>query len=75
MKVIREDNQDGMDTPSIFMVPLLVSWGIQRCNVKDCANNPTTIIAETEAPVFGMCEQHYQEAIKKGKLTLQLEFP
>lgn len=75
MKVVRDKNQDGIDTPNISMIPLLTSWNITRCNVKGCTSRPNTIICETEAPVFGMCEQHYQEAVKKGKITLQLEFP
>lgn len=75
MRVIREEDQDGMNTPSIMMVPLLVSWDIKRCNIKDCANNPTTIIADTEAPVFGMCEDHYQKFSKtEGKVNLSLDY-
>lgn len=75
MEIIRDENQDGMNTPSMFMVPLLVSWGIKRCNLKDCKNNPTTIITGTEAGVFGMCEDHFQEAKKtEGKFKMSLEF-
>lgn len=74
MNIIRDEQQDGFDTPSLFMIPLLVSWGIKRCNIKDCKNNPTTIITNTEAPVFGLCESHYQEFKGKSKVQLNLEF-
>ena len=74
MNIIRDGQQDGFDTPSLFMIPLLVSWGINRCNIKDCKNNPTTIITNTEVPVFGLCESHYQEIKATGKVKLNLEF-
>ncbi len=75
MKIIRDENQNGMNTPCISIIPLLVGWGIKRCNIVNCKNNPTTIISGTEAPVFGMCENHFQEAANtKGNYNLKLEF-
>ena len=72
MKVIRDENQNG-DTPAISMLPILTDWGINRCNVKACTRKPTTIIRHQDAGVFGMCEKHYQESVKAGKVKLQLE--
>lgn len=75
MNIIRDNEQDGMNTPAISMIPLLVSWGIKRCNVVDCKNNPTTIVSGTEAGTFGMCEHHFQEASETpGNYKLSLEF-
>lgn len=69
MKVIRDEECGG-----IMMLPILIDWDIHRCNVKGCKNEPTTIVTETEAPVFGLCEDHYQEGVEKGKMKLELEF-
>ena len=69
MYVIRNEEANG-----IGMIPLLIAWKIARCNIKDCKNKPNTIIANTSAPVFGMCEEHYQEAVQAGKVKLELEF-
>jgi len=77
MNIIRDEEQDGMNAPAFSMIPLLVQWGIKRCNWVGCTNNPTTIIAGAGAdiPVFGMCEQHYQEVKKvDGTHNLTLEF-
>lgn len=75
MKIIRSESQDGMNTPDIAMIPLFVSWGIRRCNLKGCKRNPTTIVANTQAPAFGMCEDHFQEASNTvGDYNLELEF-
>lgn len=78
MNIIRDEDQDGMNTPALSMIPLLVQWKIKRCNWVGCTNSPTTIIAGAGAdiPVFGMFEHHYQ-GIKKlgdGKYNLTLEF-
>ena len=70
MKIIRDNELNG-----IMMIPLLTQWNVKRCNLKDCTNKPTTIITETAAGVFGMCENHYQEAqATKGKFKIKLEF-
>lgn len=55
------------------MLPILIDWGVDRCNIKGCPNKPTTIIKHDEAGVFGMCEEHFQDATGKGKLTLEIE--
>ena len=72
MIVIRDDNQKG-PRPAISMLPILIDWGVDRCNIKGCPNKPTTIIKHDEAGVFGMCEEHFQDATGKGKLTLEIE--
>ena len=70
MTIIRDEECSG-----IMMIPLLIQWGINRCNVKDCAESPTTIISGViGAPVFGMCEKHYLESKEKGKLDYTLDF-
>lgn len=74
MHIIRDKKQDGSDITSVFMIPLLVEWGIKRCNIEYCKNKPTTIIIHTEVPVFGLCESHYQEIKATGKVKLNLEF-
>ncbi len=69
MNIIRDE------TNPIMILPLLVSWGIGHCNVKDCAEKPTTIISNVpDVPVFGMCEQHYQAGAEAGKFKYKLEF-
>ena len=55
-------------------MPLLIQWHISRCNVKDCKNKPTTIIKGLIKTPFGLCETHYQEGKKAGKMTHTLEF-
>ena len=75
MNIIRDPGQAGTNTPNISIIPLMVQWGVKRCNLVGCENRPTTIIAGTTAPVFGMCEEHFQEAIKfDGNVKLSLEF-
>lgn len=70
MQIIRDDSQNGMTTPCITMIPLLVQWGIKRCNIEDCKNSPTTIISGLEgAPVFGICEEHYTDFTKEDKVV------
>lgn len=79
MNIIRDAEQDGMNTPAISMIPIFVSWGIRRCNIVDCKNNPTTIITNIpDVPgisALGMCEHHYQEAVNtKGNYKFNAEF-
>ena len=70
MNIIRDDELSG-----IMMIPLLNNWGINRCNIKDCKGKPTTIITGVpDVPRFGMCENHYKECKKAGKLNHTLEF-
>ena len=74
MNIIRDENQSGFDTPAISMIPLFVSWGVNRCNVEGCASQPTTIISATGFPVIGMCEAHYKAAEKQQKFSYKIEF-
>jgi hypothetical protein len=70
MNIIRDEEFSGT-----AMLPLLIQWGIKRCNVKDCTHDPSTIIAGVpDVPVLGMCEDHYQQAKEKGKFSYKLEF-
>jgi len=70
MNVIRDEELNGLG-----MIPLFFSWGIRRCNMKDCKNKPSTIIANTLSPKpFGLCEDHYQQGVKEGTMKMVLEF-
>jgi len=70
MNVIRDQEMGGL-----LMIPLFQQWGIRRCNVKDCKEKHTTIIAGVhEVPKFGLCEKHYKESKKKGKFDYTLDF-
>ena len=59
MNIIRDNDLGG-----IAMIPLFCDWHIYRCNVKNCTDEPTTIITQLQddLPAVGMCEKHYQEA-------------
>jgi len=59
MNIIRDNDWGG-----IAMIPLLMDWGIRRCNVKGCLEKPTTIVTQLaeNVPACGFCEKHYQEA-------------
>lgn len=76
MQIIRDPEQNEMTTPCISMIPLMVSWGIKRCNIEDCKNSPTTIVSGLEGvPVFGICENHYQDFTKEDKaVNIALNF-
>ena len=71
MKVIRDNELFGL-----MMIPLLVDWGIKRCNIKGCQAKPNTIIAETsdEVPVYGLCEAHFQQGNQGTPIDIMLEF-
>jgi len=73
MKIIRDEKCFG-----IMMIPLLLQWGIKRCNYVNCHNEPNTIIIDEDKNkktlIFGLCEEHYQIANKPGGATLKLEF-
>lgn len=70
MKIIRDEEFSG-----VMMTPLLVNWGIKRCNQKGCTNKPNTVIAELkDVPIFGLCEEHYQMCNTLGGGTLDLEW-
>ena len=68
MHIIRDDEMGG-----IMMIPLFSQWKINRCNIKDCIEKPTTICVHEKA-TFGVCEKHYKEGVEKGTMKLNLEF-
>jgi len=68
MEIIRDEEMFG-----IMMIPLFQQYGINRCNIKDCKEKPTTICVHEQAN-FGLCEKHYQEGKEAGTMKLQLEF-
>ena len=59
MKIIRDEGLGGLG-----MIPLLIDWRIRRCNQEGCTSKPNTIIAETSVPIFGLCEEHFQQGNK-----------
>lgn len=67
--IIRDEELRG-----IMMIPLLSQWNIHRCNVRDCRDKPTTIIAGVIENAFGLCEDHYTESKETGKLAYTLDF-
>ena len=71
MKIIRDEEFGG-----VMMIPLFCDWKINRCNMRDCVNKPTTIItgAHEKVPAFGLCENHYQQGIKEGTMKMDLVF-
>ena len=68
MQIIRDEEIGG-----IMMIPLLSQYQINRCNIKNCKEKPTTICIHEQAD-FGLCENHYQEGKKLGSMKLALEF-
>ena len=78
MKIIRDNQLFGLG-----MIPLLVDWGIKRCNEGGCKNKPNTIVVlpEGESPTgsplhFGLCEEHYQwAAATEGEVGIEVEPP
>lgn len=69
MRIIRDEECFGL-----MMIPLLVEWGIRRCNVEGCIDKPNTIISQEEVGIYGLCERHYQEANKPGGTKFTLVF-
>lgn len=71
MKIIRDEEMGGL-----FMIPLLVDWGIKRCNVKGCKDKPNTIVSQLGegVPVSGFCERHYQELNVPGGAEFDMEW-
>jgi hypothetical protein len=69
MEIIRDKEMNGL-----AMIPLFQQWGIHRCNVRDCKEKQTTIIiGATESP-FALCESHYKECEKTGKIDYTIDF-
>ncbi len=69
MNIIRDEEMGGL-----MMVPLFEQWNIDRCNVRDCKEKQTTIIAGAIDRRFGLCEKHYTECKKTGKIAYTLDF-
>ena len=69
MEIIRDEEMNG-----IMMIPLLTQWGVNRCNVRDCHENPTTIITGATEQPFGLCEKHYKECKESGKIAYTLDW-
>ena len=69
MNVIRDE-----DCKGLMMIPILVQWNISRCNIKDCKENPTTIITGAIKKPFVLCEKHYEKFKNAGKLECTLDF-
>lgn len=71
MKIIRDEENFG-----IMMIPLFVDWNVKRCNIEGCTEKPNTIIQDhtPDVPLYGVCEEHYQEGKKPGVITYTLVF-
>ncbi len=69
MNIIRDEECFGL-----MMTPLLMQWNIDRCNVRDCKEKPTTIITGVLKRPFGLCEKHYKESEEKGKFEYTIDF-
>lgn len=67
MKIIRSPEGDPLG--AVWLLPLLLEWGINGCNVDGCTDKPTAILADMGegVPSLGVCEKHYQEAKAAGK--------
>ena len=69
MNIIRDEECFGL-----MMTPLLLQWNIDRCDVRDCREQPTTIITGVLKQPFGLCEKHYEESKEKGKFEYTIDF-
>jgi len=71
MKIIRDEECFGL-----MMIPLCHMWNIERCNVEDCHEKPTTIVQGIAPgiPLCGFCEKHFQQANIPGGANFTLEF-
>ena len=65
-KIIHDDNR-------IMIIPLLVSWGINKCDVKDCKNYPNAILTFENGFIAGCCEEHYLEGKAGKELSFKFE--
>jgi hypothetical protein len=65
MSIIRDEEMFGL-----AMIALLHQWGIKRCNVKDCNQEPTTIVTGVSDCPLGLCEIHYNEFKETGKISV-----
>lgn len=71
MKIIRDE-----ETFGLMMIPLLVEWGVKRCNVEGCCAKPNTIVRDLapDVPMAGFCEEHFQQANVPNGATFTLKF-
>jgi hypothetical protein len=71
-KIIRDESIGG----DIVTMALCIEWGVRRCNVAGCTERPNTIIQgmSPKAPLFGLCERHFQEANRPDGARLTLVF-
>jgi len=69
MEIIRDEEMFGL-----MMTPLLLQWRIERCNVSECKEKPTTVILGLVERKFGLYENHYQQVKKEGKVKFTLDF-
>jgi len=67
MNIIRDE-----ETCGLMMIPLFHQWGVTRCNISKCCEKPTTIITGVTNRPIGLCETHYNECKKTGKLNYTL---
>jgi len=69
MQIIRDE-----ELGRITMLPLLVQWGVRRCNMLGCrSKEPSTIVTGTEAGIFGLCEDCW-EKVKGKEVKITLDF-
>ncbi len=69
MTVIRDEDLGG-----VMMIPLWHQYNLHRCNVRDCTNKQTTIVAGLLDRPFALCEQHYTTAKTNGTIEYTLDF-
>lgn len=74
MRIIR----DNANPDSLSMIALLIDWKMTRCNVRDCTQHPTTIIAaypyESGTVTFALCEHHFQQCNQPEGAEIILDF-
>ena len=58
----------------LMMIPLFSQLGVNRCNVRDCHEKPTTIITGVTEQPFGLCEKHYNECKESDKISYTLDW-
>lgn len=69
MNIIRDEDMFGL-----MMIALLHQCGINRCNMKDCIRDPTTIITGVVNRPIRLCKDHYNEFKEAGKMSCMLDF-
>lgn len=66
---------------SIETQALCINWGVRRCNVSACTAKPNAIISGIPNPeeveelvTIGLCEDHYQQGQRDGRLAGTFDF-